>query len=309
MGPTDLLFKRKELRYIVMLNLRTRVISALAVTTVATGFAQYQQAGAQAKGADKSALSGELIKTGLYLISGAGGNTLLRLSANGLILVDGKLPGNYQALIVFLKKISDQPIRVLINTDYHEDHTGNNASFLEAGAQILAQENVRNKLNASSPPGGKAGLPTKTYDRDFSFQLGGIEVQVMHFANAHTNGDSVVYFPNLKVIAVGDLYTATPNPDYAAGGSLVGWGPVLTEILKLDFDVVVPGTGPTVTRADLQALKKKIETMVARGKSLAKSGVPKDRIMAQLPTSDLGFRMNFTPNQLERFYAEVSDTK
>jgi len=239
-----------------MLNFRARVISALAAATVAAGFAQYQQAGSQAKGADKSALSGELVKTGLYLISGAGGNTLLRLSANGLILVDGKLPGNYQALTVFLKKISDQPIRVLINTDYHEDHTGNNASFLEAGAQILAQENVRNKLNASSPPGAKAGLPTKTYDRDFSFHLGGIEVQVMHFANAHTNGDSVVYFPNLKVIAVGDLYAATPNPDYAAGGSLAGWGPVLTEILKLDFDVVVPGAGRTLARADLQAFQK-----------------------------------------------------
>ena len=131
----------------------------------------------------------------------------------------------------------------------------------------------------------------------------------MHFANAHTNGDSVVYFPNLKVIAVGDLYAATPNPDYDAGGSLAGWGPALTEILKLDFDVVVPGTGPTVTRADLQALKKKLETMVARGKSLAKSGVPRDRIMAELLTSDLGFRVNFTPSQLDRFYAELSDTK
>jgi glyoxylase-like metal-dependent hydrolase (beta-lactamase superfamily II) len=309
MCPTDLLFKYEELGYIVMFNFRARMISALAVATATTGFAQYQQAGAQAKGADKSALRGELVKTGLYFISGAGGNTLLRLSANGLILVDGKLPGNYQALILFLKKISDQPIRVLINTDYHEDHTGNNASFLESGAEILAQENVRDKLNASSPPGAKAGLPTKTYDRDFSFHLGGIEVQVMHFANAHTNGDSVVYFSDLKVIAVGDLYAVTPDPDYAAGGSLAGWGPALTEILKLDFDVAVPGTGPTVTRADLQTFKRKIETMVARGKSLVKSGVPRDRIMAELLTSDLGFQMNFTPSQLERFYAELSDTK
>jgi glyoxylase-like metal-dependent hydrolase (beta-lactamase superfamily II) len=291
-----------------MLNLRARAISVLAVSTIATGFAQYQQAGPQAEGVDKSGLSGELVRTGLYLISGAGGNTLLRLSANGLILVDGKLPGNYQALIAYLKRISDQPIRVLINTDHHEEHTGDNASFLEPGAQILAQENVRNKLNGSTPHGAKDGLPTKTYDRNISFHLGGIEVQVMHFGNAHTNGDSVVYFPNLKVIAVGDLYAATPNPDYAAGGSLAGWGPVFTEILKLDFDVVVPGTGPTVTRADLQAFKEQIETMLARGRSLAKSGVPKDRIMAQLPTSDLGWRMNLTPNQLDRFYVELSDT-
>jgi hypothetical protein len=127
----------------------------------------------------------------------------------------------------------------------------------------------------------------------------------MHFVNAHTNGDSVGYFPILKVIAVGDLYAAIPNPDYAAGGSLAGRGPVLTEILKLDFDVVVADTGPTVARADLQAFKKKIETMVAPGKSLAKNGVPTDRIMAQLPTSDLGFRMKLHTKPTRAFLRRI----
>lgn len=248
------------------INNKIYTISVLGTIIAASSFGQYQHAGE--KGADQSPFAGELVKTGLYLISGGGCNTLLRLTANGLILVDGKLPGNYQALAAYVKRISDQPVRVLINTDYHQEHTGNNVSFLEAGTQILAQENVMKNLSAGIPPGAKAGLPTKTYDREFNFHQGGIDVQVMHFGNAHTNGDSVVYFPNLKVVALGDLYAANPNADYASGGSLTTWGSVLAEILKLDFDTVVPSTGSMVTRADLEAFQKRIEVLAAgEGKS------------------------------------------
>jgi glyoxylase-like metal-dependent hydrolase (beta-lactamase superfamily II) len=171
----------------------------------------------------KSALKAELVKTGLFMISGGGCNSLLRLSANGLIIVDGKLPGNYDALLEQAHKISDHPVRVLINTDYHESHTGNNSRFLEDATQILAQENVKESLAAYNTAGGKAGLPTKTYDQHLTLRLGGIEAQVLHFGNAHTNGDTVVYFPNLRVVAVGDLFAPAPDPDFAAGGSLVGW--------------------------------------------------------------------------------------
>jgi glyoxylase-like metal-dependent hydrolase (beta-lactamase superfamily II) len=126
---------------------------------------------------------------------------------------------------------------------------------------------------------------------------------------AHSSSDTVVYFPNLKVVAVGDLFAATPNPDFSAGGSLVGWGPVLAQILKLDFDVVVPGAGPTVTRADLEAFKTKIDTLVSRATGLVKKGVAKDQLMAQLKTDDLGWRLSFTGDQLDMFYAELSRTK
>jgi glyoxylase-like metal-dependent hydrolase (beta-lactamase superfamily II) len=140
-------------------------------------------------------------------------------------------------------------------------------------------------------------------------KLGGVEVQVMHFGNAHTNGDTVAYFPNLKVVAVGDLYAKTPDPSFAEGGSLVGWGPVLAEILELDFDVVVPGTGPTVTRADLAAFKGKIDTLVSRAAGLVKKGVSKDRLMAELETDDLGWKLDFTGDRLDRFYDELSRTE
>src|SRR5262249_33046320 len=152
----------------------------------------------------------------------------------GLMVVDSKLPGSYDVLLKQVHQVSDQPVRLLINTDYHESHTGNNEKFLADGTQILAQENVQERLSANNSPGGKVALPTKTYDQHLSLGLGGIEAQVLHFGNAHTDGDTVVYFPNVKVVAIGDLFAPTPDPDFLAGGSLVNWASVLAEILKLD---------------------------------------------------------------------------
>ena len=234
-----------------------RTTLVLAMAGAAGGIAQSNQS---QKGAADKALNAMLVKTSLYVISGGGSNSVLRLSANGFILVDGKLPGNYEAILAQAKKLSysDQPIRALILTDYHPDRTGNNAKFLEAGTQIIAQENVKQNLGGKVPP------PTITYEHEYALRLGGVEAELMHFGNAYTSGDTVVYFPNLKVVAVGDLFAAAPDPDFSAGGNLAGWGQVLAQILKLDFDVVVPSAGPPVTRADLEAFKTKIDILASR---------------------------------------------
>jgi len=258
-----------------------------------------------------SRLNATLVKTGLFLISGGGGNSLLRLSANGFILVDGKLPGNYDALFALAKKLSysEQPIRILVNTDHHENHTALNEEFMKAGTFVLAQENVKENLTVISSSLRTIALPNRTYDQEFTIKLGGIEVQLLHFGNAHTDGDTVVYFPDLKVVAVGDLYATAPNPDFSAGGSMVGWGPVLARILQLDFDVVVPGTGPMVTKSELDTFKKKIDTVVFLATELVKRGVPRDQLMAQIKSDDLGRRLSFSRPQLDSFYAELARAK
>jgi cyclase len=244
----------------------TRTACATFICLIAAAVAVPAQSNDQKKAPGK--LTAAMVKTGLYMISGGGCNSLVRLSASGLIVVDGKLPGNYAALSQLAKSVSfsEQPIRILINTDYQQHHTGNNAKFLEAGAAIVAHERVIQEVANYNPPGGKITPPTRTYDHRFTIRLGGVEVQLFHFGNAHTSGDTVAYFPDLKVVAVGDLFAASPEPDLAAGGSLAGWGQVLSEILKLDFDVVVPGNGQTVTRADIQALRTEIDSLVSRAK-------------------------------------------
>jgi cyclase len=274
------------------------LIAFLAVPSV---LAQYTRSNEPAeKNPAATPLHVEMVKTGLFLISGGGTNSVLRLSANGSIVVDGKAPGSYEALLAEAKKISDQPVRILINTDRHIEHTAANAEFLEDGANIVAQQNAAKNL---SPP------PTKTYDRDLTIRLGGIEAQLFHFGNAHTNGDTVVYFPNLKAVAVGDLFAALPDPDYAAGGSLVQWGPVLDQILKLDFDTVIPASGPLVGRADLEAFRAKLGTLISRAAGLVAKGVPKNQLMAQLKTDDLGWHLTYTGSRLDAFYAELPSGK
>lgn len=292
-------FRWEEIR--LPAKLRASGVVLLAFTSAVGASAQKPQ--------DAGALKADLVRTGLYIFYGGGGNSLLRLTGNGLIVVDGKLPGSYGALMKAVNRIAEQRVRVLINTDHHVEHTGNNAQFLQAGVQILAQENVKNNLAAYDPPGGRIAPPTKTYDREFTLQGGGIEVQLLHLSNAATSGDTVVYFKDLKVVALGDLYAPTPVPDYAAGGSLVGWGPVLDAILKLDFDIAVPGAGPLITRADLALYRAKIGTLVSRATSLVREGVPKDRLMSRLKTDDLGWQFDFTGSQLDLFYADLSLSK
>ncbi len=256
--------------------------------------------------ATKNPLQVQLVKTGLYLISGGGANTLVRMSGNGLVLVDGKKPDSYDDLRAKLKRISDAPVRALILTNADPDHTGTNAKFLEAGAHIIVNQDAGLAMSPNDSPNQAGALPPIiTFDREYTLKIGGIEAQLMHYGRAHTGGDTVVYFPNLKVVAVGNLYAALPNPDYSNGGSLVGWGPVLAQILKLDFDVAIPSAGEPITRADLEAFQTKIDTLVSRATQLVKIGVPKDQLMTRLKTDDLGWHSDFTPNQIDAFYAEL----
>jgi glyoxylase-like metal-dependent hydrolase (beta-lactamase superfamily II) len=253
-------------------------------------------------------MTAQYVKNGLYVISGRGSNSVVRMSANGLILVDGKLPGGYDALMGQVRRISKQPVRALILTHCADSHTGTNANFVEDGdgTRIVAQENVKQNLDSCNLASDKFTSAIITYGSEHDIHLGGIEAQLLHFGNARSNADTVVYFPNLKAVAVGDLFASAPDPDYAAGGSLVGWSPVLAQVLKLDFDTVVPSAGPTLTRAELEAFKAKIDTLVSRAGALVSKGVPENQFMSQLKTDDLGWKLSFTPAQVEGFYAELS---
>src|SRR5580704_1792897 len=147
------------------------------------------------------------VKPGLFMITGAGANTLVRVTSQGLIVVDGKLPGeaNYNAMMALIKGVSDQPVKYLIVTHHHADHSGNNQRFLDAGVQVVAHENLKkNLLTYQVDP--KPAPPSITYPgAEYTVQLGDVKVELHHFGRAHTSGDTVVYFPDLKVVAVSDV--------------------------------------------------------------------------------------------------------
>jgi cyclase len=284
-------------------------IALLALAGAITGSAQSAAVAGKEPPKIPGVLTAHYVRTGLYYLSGGGGNSVLRLSGDGLLLVDGKQAVNYDELRLRVKKISDQPIRLVINTDHNEDHTGTNTKFLADQTPVLGQQNEKLILTTYNPSSGKIASPSATYDQDQTLHFGPVQVQLLHFGNARTSADTVVYFPDLKAVAVGDLYASTPDPDYSAGGSLVGWGPVLAEILKLDFNVAVPGKGAAISRSDLESFKAKIDTLVSRAAQLVENGVGKDQLLSQLNTNDLGWKLNFSGEQLDGFYAELSRTK
>ena len=265
---------------------------------------------AQASAASGLGLDAELVRTGLYLIRGGGGNSLLRLSANGMILVDGKLPGTYRALMSQVRriaKLSDMPVRVLVLTNHREEHAGDCAQFIAAGTAIVAQREALANLSLPESQAAVGRAAVVAYDVERTLRMGGVEVQLKHFGPGRTSGDTVVYFPDLKIVALGDLFPAeAPEPDFAAGGSLVGWRGVLAQILELDFDRVVPGFGPVASRDELVTFAAKVDALASRAIALVKAGVAKEALMSRLQTGDLGWQLHFSGPALDSFFAELS---
>ena len=272
-----------------------RSLVVAAVVTLASGTASLAQAPAQVagRGGGQPVQSIQMVKPGLYVVPGGGSNSIVRVTPEGVILVDTKLPGaaNYDGLLAQIRSVTPQPVRIVIVTHHHADHTGNNDRFIAAGAQVIGHTALASNLDTYQfDP--RPAKPTATYDGERVVRLGGVEVRVLHLGRAHTGGDSVVYFPDLKVVATSDAVTTGPTGplvDYAGGGSAVGWTPVLDAMLKLDFDAAIPGAGPVLSKADVQGFRTKFSTVVDRATALVRAGVPKDQLLMQIKTDDIGW--------------------
>ena len=251
----------------------------------------------------------QMLKPGLYVVPGGGANSIVRVTSEGVILVDTKLPGeaNYNGLMEQIRSVTPQPVKVVIVTHHHADHTGNDDRFIAAGAQVIGHEQLAKNLDTYQfDP--RPAKPSATYNTaEHTVRLGGVEVRVLHLGRAHTGGDSVVYFPDVKVVATSDaVTTGTQGPlaDYAGGGSFAEWTRVLDAMLKLDFDTAVPGAGPVLTKADVQAFRTKFTTVMMRASELVQKGVPKEQLLMQLKTDDIGWAPRVP--QIDPFYEELS---
>jgi cyclase len=210
----------------------------------------------------------------LYEIEGAGGNVAVYITSEGVILVDDMFEYDYNGIVDTVKSVTSQPIRYVFNTHHHSDHTGGNARFLP-NAEIFAHSNARKHMLEGRQP----GTPRVTFTEEASVFLGGKQVRARYFGRGHTDGDVMIYFPELKVLHVGDLMTdSSPVIDYAAGGSLVEWTTTLDEALKMDFDTVIPGHGPVAKRADLIAYRNKVEKLKNRVFGLLRCGAPRGEV-------------------------------
>ncbi len=249
--------------------------------------------------------SGVEIKTtdlgdGVYMLEGQGGNITVATAKDGIIMVDGEYAPLHDKIKAAISTISNQPIKYLINTHFHGDHTGGNEPFAKDGATVVAEVHVKTRLAAGTtngltgvktPPAPEAALPEKTYTGQFKIRMLGRVADLKHIANAHTDGDTYVWFKTANVLATGDTFTngRYPNIDFANGGNIKGMIAASDAYLKLvnDKTRIVPGHGPVADKAALVAYRAMLVSARDRMAKLVKDGKSEDDVVAAKPFADL----------------------
>jgi cyclase len=219
----------------------------------------------------------------VYMLEGAGGNIGVSVGADGILIVDDQFAPLADKIRASLKTLGQGKLRFILNTHWHGDHTGSNASFGPEGT-IIAHDNVRKRLSTEQysaffkstiPPSPKEALPVITFDQSVSVHFNGEEIRVIHFPNGHTDGDSVIFFTASNVVHLGDDFFSGSFPfvDLDSGGSVEGLTKNIGELItKIPADAkLIPGHGPISTLDDLKAYHRML---------VATTGVVRDKIAA-----------------------------
>jgi cyclase len=235
-----------------------------------------------------------------YMLEGQGGNITVAVATDGIIMVDGQFAPLHDKIKAAVAVISNLPIKYLINTHYHGDHTGGNESFAKDGATIVAQIHVKNRLaagttngltGAKTPPAPQGALPSDTYTNFSKIRLRGRVADLKHIENAHTDGDTYVWFKTANLLSTGDTFTngRYPNIDFANGGNIRGMIAATDIYLKLtDAKTrIVPGHGPLADKAALAEYHKMLITARDRMAKLVKEGKSEADVVAAKPFADL----------------------
>jgi cyclase len=213
----------------------------------------------------------------IYMLEGEGGNIGASVGEDGIVIVDDQYAPLAEKIQAALRNlgITDKPVRFVINTHYHGDHTGGNAPFANSGSTVIAQDNVRKRMESGGtggnggsikmdvPPAPKAALPVITFDHDVTVHLNGEDIRALHFPAGHTDGDAVIFFPKNNVVHMGDDFVryGFPYIDVASGGSVQGMAAAMEKVsAELPADVkVIPGHGQISNLDDVRAFVKMLK--------------------------------------------------
>jgi len=217
----------------------------------------------------------------IYMLEGAGGNIAASIGDDGIVIVDDQFAPLADKIQAALKSlgITDKPVRFVINTHYHGDHTGGNVPFSSAGSTVIAQDNVRKRLESGgtagnggsikmeNKPAEKAALPIITFEHDVTVHLNGEDIRALHFPSGHTDGDSIIFFPKNNVVHMGDDFVRYGFPfiDVASGGSVQGMISAMEKAsAQLPADVkVIPGHGALSNLEDVREFTKMLRETTA----------------------------------------------
>ncbi len=255
----------------------------LGVGGFSIALAAYQ---GQGRAQTPAALEIQKVKENLYMIVNGGGNTGVFITANGVVVVDTKNPGNGQAILDKIKTVTDKPVTMIINTHTHGDHTGSNSAF-GATIEIVAHENTKanmEKLDMFKGDGSKF-LPNKTYKDKLTLLSGKDRIDLFFFGPGHTSGDTWVVFPAINTVHAGDMFASKAPAfiDATTGGSAVGYPTTLAKAVSTikGVDTVIGGHTPTpMTWSDLQEFATFMKEFVAGVETQLKAGKSVDDVAA-----------------------------
>ena len=220
----------------------------------------------------------------VYMLEGSGGNIGASVGEDGIVIVDDQFAPLADKIKAALKGVTDKPVRFVINTHFHGDHTGGNAIF-QKDAPIIAQDNVRKRLEAGAgdrKPARKVRLPIITFDHDVTVHLNGEDIHALHFASGHTDGDSIIFFPKSNVVHMGDDFVTYGFPfiDLNSGGSVEGMIAAIDDVAgKLPADVkVIPGHGPISNLDDVRKFSAMLKDTLAVAQKALKQGKTLDQM-------------------------------
>jgi glyoxylase-like metal-dependent hydrolase (beta-lactamase superfamily II) len=248
----------------------------------------------------KVEVTSQKVAEGVYMLTGAGGNIGLSVGADAAFLIDDQYAPMTPKIKAAVAALTNKPVKFVLNTHWHGDHTGGNKDLGESGTLIVAHENVRKRMSAEQfleafatkvPPADPAALPVVTFSDSVTFHLNGEEIYAFHIPPAHTDGDSLIQFRKANVIHSGDTFFNGMYPfiDLSTGGSVGGMIAAADRMLALAGDAtkIIPGHGPLATKADLKAYRDMLANARDRVAALVKAGKTLEETTAAKPLAEL----------------------
>lgn len=239
------------------------------------------------------------VAEGVYMLTGRGGNIGVSTGPDGVIVIDDQFAPLSEKILAAIRVLDEGPLRFVVNTHWHGDHTGGNENLGKAGAIIVAHENVRARMsteqfmasfNRTVPASPEAALPVITFTDAVSFHWNGDDIDVFHVPAAHTDGDAIIHFKKANVVHTGDVYfnQAYPFIDAGSGGTVAGVLAAVDRLLALGDDATrfIPGHGTVSGKTGLAAYRSMLQTMSERIDRLIDEGLDRDAVIAARPSRD-----------------------